>query len=227
MIVGRSALAILGVAVLAAVWAIQGAPSKAAERAVEGYVLSLSWSPTYCAREGAERNDTQCSAKPMPRGRPYAFIVHGLWPDHGPDDPEFCDSRFGRRPPQAVIDGIFDLMPSEGLIVHQWQKHGSCTGLSPAAYFDRVRAARARIVVPERFDRIEAPVRITASDVAAAFRAANPGLTPQALRVTCDGGDIEEVRICLGADLAPQPCEGRVRHRCPLTPATLPAFRGR
>ena len=40
------------------------------------YLLSLSWSPTYCAdlREG--RRDPQCD------GRPYAFVLHGLWPQN-------------------------------------------------------------------------------------------------------------------------------------------------
>ena len=39
------------------------------------YVLALSWSPSYCEAEGAEANQQQCKA-----ARPYAFIVHGLWP---------------------------------------------------------------------------------------------------------------------------------------------------
>ena len=42
------------------------------------YVLSLSWSPSYCAaaheRDGARVPGGQCGA------RPFAFVVHGLWP---------------------------------------------------------------------------------------------------------------------------------------------------
>ncbi|NUR13135.1 MAG: ribonuclease T, partial [Bradyrhizobium sp.] len=40
------------------------------------YVLSLSWSPSFCeeAAERGGRSQIQCS------GRPYAFVVHGLWP---------------------------------------------------------------------------------------------------------------------------------------------------
>src|SRR3954470_21102045 len=37
------------------------------------YVLSLSWSPSYCEAEGADANPQQCKA-----ARPYAFVVHGL-----------------------------------------------------------------------------------------------------------------------------------------------------
>src|SRR5215468_1655976 len=44
------------------------------------YVLSLSWSPSYCEAEGDDANPQQCKA-----ARPYAFVVHGLWPqfEHG------------------------------------------------------------------------------------------------------------------------------------------------
>src|SRR5579863_684222 len=42
------------------------------------YVLALSWSPSYCeaAHERAPDRtpDQQCS------GRPFSFVVHGLWP---------------------------------------------------------------------------------------------------------------------------------------------------
>lgn len=39
------------------------------------YVLALSWSPSYCESEGEDANQQQCNAQ-----RPYAFVVHGLWP---------------------------------------------------------------------------------------------------------------------------------------------------
>ncbi|MGB8670380.1 MAG: ribonuclease T, partial [Pseudolabrys sp.] len=42
------------------------------------YILALSWSPSYCeARQDRARNrssDRQCD------GRPFSFVVHGLWP---------------------------------------------------------------------------------------------------------------------------------------------------
>ena len=39
------------------------------------YALSLSWSPTYCADKGARDGGPQCNGP-----RPYAFVLHGLWP---------------------------------------------------------------------------------------------------------------------------------------------------
>jgi ribonuclease T2 len=50
------------------------------------YILSLSWSPSYCEAAG-ERGpppQQQCSA------RPYSFVVHGLWPQYEHGFPEYC-----------------------------------------------------------------------------------------------------------------------------------------
>src|ERR1700745_1038331 len=50
------------------------------------YVLSLSWSPSFCeeAAERGGRSQIQCG------GRPYAFVVHGLWPQYENGFPEYC-----------------------------------------------------------------------------------------------------------------------------------------
>ena len=49
------------------------------------YVLSLSWSPSYCEAEGDDANRQQCEA-----ARPYAFVVHGLWPQFERGFPQEC-----------------------------------------------------------------------------------------------------------------------------------------
>jgi ribonuclease T2 len=77
------------------------------------YVLSLSWSPSFCAA-AAERNfgrrpSQQCS------GRPYSFVVHGLWPQHEKGFPEYCQvpaPRLNRN----IVSSMLDLMPAPGLI---------------------------------------------------------------------------------------------------------------
>src|ERR1044071_584072 len=60
----------------------QGEPGK-----FDFYVLALSWSPSFCeaSRErNPNRNDPQCGA------RPYAFVVHGLWPQYERGFPSNC-----------------------------------------------------------------------------------------------------------------------------------------
>jgi ribonuclease T2 len=50
---------------------------------------------------------------------------------------------------------MLDIMPARGLVIHQWRTHGTCSGLSPERYFETVRRARERIVIPEQFRRLE------------------------------------------------------------------------
>ena len=50
------------------------------------YVLALSWSPSYC-EEAAERGNTGRSQQ-IQCGRPYSFVVHGLWPQYERGFPE-------------------------------------------------------------------------------------------------------------------------------------------
>ncbi|MGI9388151.1 MAG: ribonuclease T2 family protein, partial [Methyloligellaceae bacterium] len=99
------------------------------------YSLALSWSPTYCETSGRGRKDRQCSGQ-----RPYAFVLHGLWPQHDKGWPENC--RTGQKPfvPNSVIRSMTDIMPSRGLIIHEYKKHGTCSGLAPNDYFSFSRS---------------------------------------------------------------------------------------
>ena len=95
------------------------------------YVLSLSWSPSYCEAEGEEANRQQCGI-----ARPYAFVVHGLWPQFERGFPESCRTD---EPDvsNATLRTLYDIMPSAGLIRHQWRKHGSCSRARPGRLFCR------------------------------------------------------------------------------------------
>lgn len=181
-------------------------------------VLSLSWSPSYCEAEGADANRQQCGA-----GRDHAFVVHGLWPQFERGWPEFCDHPGPERVPDALVRQMLDIMPSAGLIGHQWRKHGSCTGMSQRAYFALVRAARERVAVPERFERLSRRTRIAPDAVEADFRAANAGLPANGIAVTCDGGFLREVRICMTKDMEFRACEAVDARACRQPQALMPA----
>ncbi len=103
-------------------------------------MLALSWSPTFC-QESAERgreSREQCGS-----GRPYAFVVHGLWPQYERGFPRDCQMPAPRLNRELMIS-MLDLMPAPRLVYHEWDTHGTCSGLSAQAYFDLVRKARAR-----------------------------------------------------------------------------------
>lgn len=185
------------------------------------FLLALSWSPSFCAAPGmAEREAMQCG------GRPYAFVVHGLWPQHERGWPESCPSTQARDADDGTVEAMLDLMPSPSLIQHQWDKHGVCTGQSPDAYFDDVRAFRERVRIPRAFERLEAAQQVTAADVEQAFIDANRGLTPEAVVVTCSRDRLREVRICMTKSGEFRACGADVTERCGDRALTMLPVRG-
>lgn len=176
--------------------------------AFDFYVLSLSWSPTYCATR--DRPDGRQCGGP----RPFAFVVHGFWPQFERGFPEDCN-RAAPRLPQRQIDAMLDLMPSPGLVIHEWRKHGTCSGLPSAAYFDLVRAAREKVAIPPSYVDPSDYRMVSAAEVETAFLAANPGLRADMISVQCDRTRLREVRLCLNKDLSFRACPQVNGQSCP------------
>jgi ribonuclease T2 len=165
------------------------------------YVLALSWSPTYCQDSSARKRDTIQCAGP----RPFAFVVHGLWPQFERGYPRSCQTE-RTRPSQALARSMLDIMPSERLVQHQWEAHGTCSGLSARDYFSVVRAARQTIRIPAAYDSATEWRRVRAGDVETAFSEVNPSLDANEIAVAKRGNNMSEVRICLTLDLKPRGC---------------------
>lgn len=179
------------------------------------YVLSLSWSPTYCKQEGQHANPHQCDVS-----APHRFVVHGLWPQYEKGYPDSC--RGPQRIGKQIAIGMEDIMPSHGLVFHQWRKHGTCSGLSPQAYFDLTRKAFDKIRIPGAFTSLTKRAKAAPETVEKAFRLANPGLTNAAMAVTCSKGELDEVRICLTKDLGFRSCKTVDRSGCRATSLSVP-----
>ncbi len=190
-------------------------------RAVEFdyYVLSLSWSPTWCALEGDARGAPQCDA-----AEDFGWVLHGLWPQYHRGWPEHCQT--AERPPSRAMTGeMADIMGSSGLAWYQWKKHGSCSGLSAPAYYALSREAYARVNRPEVFRKLDRAVKLPASVVEAAFLKANPGWERDMLTITCRAGRIQEARVCLSKTLDPVPCGRDVIEDCRLEDALFEPVR--
>lgn len=187
----------------------------------EGYdflVLALTWSPSYCEIEGEDANRQQCA-----NGRDLGFVVHGLWPQFESGWPEYCQGNGPNRVPNALVRQYLDLMPSAGLMGHQWRKHGSCTGLDQDDYFRLVRAARERIAIPDRFGSLPQDIAVSPEKVETEFVAANPGMRADGIAVSCERRHLSEVRICLNNDLEFRSCPEIDVRGCRLPQATMPA----
>jgi ribonuclease T2 len=198
---------------LAIAAALFAAPTYAAD--FDFYVLSLSWSPSYCAAEGASADPAECSKL---RG----FVVHGLWPQYERGYPEFC-ARTAQAPTREAIDALADIMPGAGLVRHQWNKHGSCTGLSGEAYLAALRQAYERIEIPDSFATGTESRSMSAAAVESPFISANPGLRKNGIAVRCKGSMLREVRICLTRDLEFRACHEVDLRGCRRSTITIPS----
>jgi len=184
------------------------------------YVLALSWSPTYCesAKERAPngRPDPQCS------GRPFAFVVHGLWPQYDQGFPSYCQVPAARLD-REIVSTALDLMPSPRLIFHEWDRHGTCSGLTPHAYFETVRKARAVVKIPTDYIAPAETLSVSPDAVAAAFVKTNPGLSRLGLAVACDATRLTEVRLCMAKDFTFHDCADVASHACKRDKIAIPA----
>lgn len=159
------------------------------------YILALSWSPSYCAGEAGRNEHQQCAP-----GRRFAFVVHGFWPQYAKGWPEFCRT-MENWIPQSLIDGVMDVMPSKKLIIYQWKKHGSCSGLSQAAYFDKLVTTFEALRIPARYLSPLAPVMVTPGQLVTDFVKSNVALTADMLSVQCGNATgqarLSELRVCV------------------------------
>ncbi|PTM50885.1 ribonuclease T2 family protein [Phreatobacter oligotrophus] len=193
----------------------------AAPGSFDFFVLALSWSPSFCeANADRTERSMQCAGE-----RPYAFVVHGLWPQRTRGFPEYCQV----PPPyldRSVINGMLDIMPAPGLVRHQWAKHGTCADArSPRSYFELVRQARAKIRIPQEFEALAEPKTVTPDEVEEAFIRANPGLGRDMVAVQCDQRRLREVRICIGRDMNFTACEEIDRRACRAQRLVMPPVR--
>ncbi|MDD7971578.1 ribonuclease T2 [Roseinatronobacter alkalisoli] len=208
--------------VLAAYAVLDGTPAARAPNAQghDGYfILSISWTPSWCAYEGDSRNDDRCA-----RGSGAGWLVHGLWPQNADGTwPEFCDSS-QPAPSRAQTAGMTDIMGSSGLAWHQWRKHGTCSNLSADAYFAAMRSAFNAVQLPPGAGPQDQ--RVQPADLMGALKQANPDMQGDVAFLTCHSGRVQELRICLSHDLGPTRCDARTLERaCAASPLVMPAVR--
>lgn len=104
-------------------------------------LLVLTWAPSFCTVEGD--NPACMSGDAAKAGQ--TLLLHGLWPQ--PRDRQWCGvpqdvrDRESERPPVQLSAGTRERLQSvtvntASLAQHEWYTHGTCSGVSPDAYFD-------------------------------------------------------------------------------------------
>lgn len=195
-----------------------GRPATGADPAsrFDYYLLSLSWSPTYCLTNPSDA--AQCD------GKGYGFVLHGLWPQYARGGyPEYCAS--ANRLTQDAIELGKTIYPSPKLIRHEWERHGTCSGMGAAEYFELSDRARTSLKIPPELESPARPLNLTAARISNLFVQANPGLRADQLVVRCTGPELREIQVCFDQQLAPRACGRDVRSNCRGGSVRIPAIR--
>lgn len=118
----------------------------------DSYVLALSWQPAFCETKPDKR---ECETQTPDRYDALYLSLHGLWPNRNTDKKHtfgFCGvkkyirkldntAKWCKMPyPKLTNETKNDLaesMPGYAscLELHEWYKHGTCSGLTADKYF--------------------------------------------------------------------------------------------
>ncbi len=187
------------------------------------YTLTLSWSPSFCTTPAGRNSPQQCG-----RERRYAFVVHGLWPQYNRGWPQFC----ARKAPylaNSLIRSYYDIMPSKRLIIHQWKKHGTCSGLRAEKYFSLTRTLFDKIKIPARYLKPSKTILTTPAQVIEDFLKTNRNLQRNMISIQCGNNTrrarLSELRICFGRDGKLTRCGKNENRQCRARQLVLPPVR--
>ena len=180
------------------------------------YVMALSWTPSWCELESDDRNSPQCDDD-----KGFGFTLHGLWPQYESGWPSYCRTS-ERDPSRDQTQAMADIMGTGGLAWYQWKKHGRCAGLSADEYFENARTAYTNVARPEILRNLPQEMTLPPIVIEDAFLELNKGIDPDGLTVTCKGGMIQEVRICLTKNLDPRICGTDIIRDCQYTADMAP-----
>jgi ribonuclease T2 len=101
-------------------------------------LLVVTWGPSLCATDGSNPG---CRSGHVGKLGP-TLILHGLWPQ--PSTEQFCGISKNQRDgslsslnlPQAVQTDLQSKMSDVAIMApHEWNAHGTCSGLAPPEYF--------------------------------------------------------------------------------------------
>ena len=177
---------------------------KSAPGTYDYYLLNLSWSPEFCstlntltpAEQAARGNSIQCSA-------PHGFVLHGLWPENADGSyPASCAERPGPAHPERYLD----MTPDLSLLKHEWAKHGTCTTLSPDAFFSTARQAYSSLVIPDTFKHVDRELMLAPEAILGMFYAANPSFPQGSFVLSCGRNQLTAIEACFSRDVKPMAC---------------------
>ena len=159
------------------------------------YILDIPWGAAFCTIK-----DVSADCKPQP-----GFVVHGLWPQNNNGTwPQFCSKLSG---PENLAANL-DITPDLALLQHEWDKHGTCSSLSPTDYFQAVHQAFAQVNTPLALIELNGARTFTPQFALNMFYLVNPGFPRGSFSLSCKDGHVTAVEACFSKTLQPVACQG-------------------
>lgn len=172
------------------------------------YLLNLSWSPEFCY---SHPDATECASHP-------AFVLHGLWPQNNSGDwPSNCSTESGPADPEQYKD----IYPDQGLLRHEWQTHGTCSGLSADAFLQTARAAVHSVTIPPTLASLTAQISLPPDRIVDLFVASNHSIPRESFVVSCGHNFLTAVEVCMDKRLHAIACPAV--HSCRANTVRIPA----
>jgi ribonuclease T2 len=179
---------------------------KPSDGSFDYYLLSLSWAPNYCADHPGD-NSSECKS-----GNHKGFVLHGLWPQSNEGQPPMSCTPASPVASDTVRH-MLEYYPSRGLIQHEWEKHGTCSGVSSQEYFAKVEQAFKSIQLPDQFNNQSGDKSLPPKDLDQSFADSNHA-PADAFRISCHAQELVGVEVCMSKDLKIQSCAKSLRD-CP------------
>ena len=180
-----------------------------ASQSFDYYLLNLSWTPEFCH---GHPNATECASR-------QAFVLHGLWPQNTDGTyPENCSNAPGPANPGQYSD----IFPDAGLLAHEWQTHGTCSGLSPDAYFQLARQAFHSVKIPQQLASVQSQIQLAPDAILTDFSQANPNIPTTDMALSCGNNFLTAVEVCLDKNLHATSCSSVKTCRANVVKVTPP-----
>jgi ribonuclease T2 len=188
----RASIALLAVSLCAYPSHRQRRPRSGQAGVFDFYLLVLSWSPEFCH---SQPTAAEC-------GTHTGFLVHGLWPQNS--DGRYTYNCQTNQPPPTNTSSVADIMPPE-IIQHEWQQHGTCSGLRGDDYFALIRKAFASIHIPSQFRAPTSSFTISPGKLKQQFEASNHGFADSNIAIQLRSHYLNAVEFCLSKGPNPSP----------------------
>lgn len=178
------------------------------------YTLSISLAPALCKLHPENRQLRICQEG-------YSIIVQGYWPERG--DGRKVQNCSRENPDLSPVQErvLEKVMPDDPIRAKEWQRHGSCTGMSAQEYFRALMARANRLRLPEQLNREGEDRIVDRNQLVSEIVRLNNGLPEKGIYLRCHDQDnrplLTELRVCYKPNGEFTECATSFKPNCPST----------